>query len=259
MGKASSNKKVARAASTGGGRTARGRTPWLWWSVISLCVLLGVSGVVFSRNQRLEKLSASGVKEAPFPPSNGKQGDHWHTAYGVYLCDHFAEPITDQRDPNGIHTHGDGVIHVHPYVPRAAGKNANLGQFADAVKMTLNAGELKLSGGHDYREGDKCNGKAGRVRIHVFTNEADTTGHDVTGDPRSVRMQDNELIVIAFAPPGATLPQPPSTPNLKKLNDVPAPTTTTVPGATPDATPSTTAPAAPTTTAPPASTTTAKP
>jgi hypothetical protein len=257
MGKASSNKKVARAASTGGGRTARGRTPWLYWTVISLCVVLGLAGVVFSRNQRLHKLSASGVNEAPFPAAKGKQGDHWHTAYGVYLCDHFAEPISDQRDPNGIHTHADGVIHVHPYVAKAAGKNANLGQFADAVKMTLNAGELKLSGGHDYREGDKCNGKSGRVRIHMFKNEADTTGTDVTGDPRKVRLQDNALIVIAFAPPATTLPQPPSTPNLKNLNDVPAPTTTTVPPG--GATPSTTAPASPTTTAPAASPTTAKP
>jgi hypothetical protein len=257
MPKASSNKKVARAASTGGGRTARGRAPWLYWTVISVCVVLGVAGVVFSRNQRLESLSASGVKEAPFPPENGKQGDHWHSAYGVYLCDHFAAPITDQRDPNGIHTHGDGVIHVHPYVPKAAGKNANLGQFADAVHLTLNAGELKLPGGHDYRDGDKCSGKAGRVRIHVFTDETDTVGHDVTGDPRRVRMADNELIVIAFTTPDATIPQPPSTPNLKKLNDVPAPDTTSTTAPAPGTTP-TSAPTSPSTTAP-AVTTTAKP
>src|SRR5438874_1552697 len=44
MGKASSTKKVTRAASTGGGRTNRGRTPWLWYLSIGLGVALGMAG-----------------------------------------------------------------------------------------------------------------------------------------------------------------------------------------------------------------------
>src|SRR5437764_1360996 len=49
MGKASSSKKVARAASTGGGRTARGRTPWGWYSSIFLVVVVGTLLIVVSR------------------------------------------------------------------------------------------------------------------------------------------------------------------------------------------------------------------
>ena len=55
MGKASSNKKVLRAASTGGGRTSRGSTPWGWYSVVAVAVVLGTVGIVFSRQQTQDR------------------------------------------------------------------------------------------------------------------------------------------------------------------------------------------------------------
>src|SRR6476619_3770453 len=119
MGRASSSKKVARAASTGGGRTARGARPLLWYGAITLVVILGVAGIVSSRAEH--RASASGNTT---PPVANK--DHWHAAYGVYLCDQFAPPITDTRDPKGIHTHGDGIIHIHPFVRSSSGNNATL-------------------------------------------------------------------------------------------------------------------------------------
>ena len=63
---------------------------------------------------------------APTPTPPVANQDHWHAAYGVYLCDDFAPPITDERDPKGIHTHGDGIIHIHPFVRSSPGKNATL-------------------------------------------------------------------------------------------------------------------------------------
>ncbi len=246
MGKASSSKKVARAAGTGGGRTNRGRIPWLYYGVLAAVVVLGTATVVQSRNSRLTKVAAAG-QTAPVPNK-----DHWHVAYGFYLCDKFAPAITDTTDPHGIHTHGDGIIHVHPYDSSTGGKNAVLGAFTAAVHVTLNAGELKLPGGHDYHDGDSCGGKPGRVRVRIFTSPSDTTGTDATTDPRKVPLYDQEVLTIAFAPAGATLPQPPSVPNLSKLTDV---TTTTT---APPATTSTTAPKSTTTTAP-ATTTTVPP
>jgi hypothetical protein len=240
MGKASSSKKVARAAGTGGGRTNRGRVPWLYYGALIAVVVLGTATVVQSRNARLTKVAASGQT----PPIPNK--DHWHVAYGFYLCDKFAPPITDTVDPHGIHTHGDGIIHTHPYDSSTGGKNAVLGAFTAAVHVTLNAGELRLPGGHDYRDGDKCGDKAGRVRVRIFDNPADKIGHDATVDPRKVPLTDQGVLTIAFAPAGAVLPQPPSVPNLAKLSDVT--TTTTAPPATtppkgvttPTSTPSTT-------------------
>src|SRR5688500_3304374 len=109
MGRASSGKKVARAASTGGGRTARGRQPWAWYAGIMAVILLGSFLIVTSRQERQDRLAAGGE----ISPSAAKR-DHWHAAYGVYLCDTFQPPLTNERDPLGIHTHGDGVIHIHP-------------------------------------------------------------------------------------------------------------------------------------------------
>ena len=43
MGKASSAKKVARAARTGGGRTRRGTTSWVWPGLMALVVVIGLS------------------------------------------------------------------------------------------------------------------------------------------------------------------------------------------------------------------------
>jgi hypothetical protein len=223
MGKASSSKKVARAASTGGGRTVRGRQPLLYWAVIVLTVVLGTAGVVASRNQRLHSISANGAT----PPRAGK--DHWHVAYGTYICDHFEPSIpNNNEDPFGIHTHGDGIIHVHPYVNSAAGKNAVLGQFAKTMHMTLNAGELHVPARKDYKDGDAaCPGKPGRVEVQIFNSLADTTGHLAKIDPSQIPLKNGQLLTIAFVPKGTRLPPPPSGPTLNNLSDVARATTTT--------------------------------
>jgi hypothetical protein len=262
MGKASSSKKVARAAGTGGGRTNRGRTPWMYYLAIAVVAVLGVAGVYSSRQHRLHTITTNGK----VPPRAGQ--DHWHVAYGVYVCDnstkgHFLPAFTNQNDPVGIHTHGDGVIHVHPYSDSSAGKNATLGKFASAVHMTLNAGELKAPGGHDYRDGDSCGGKPGRVQVYVrgtpstdvsqVNQLAKQPGVLATVNPPDVRLFNNNLITIAFMPKGAKIPVPPAQAiyNLQHLNDVSQPSpTTTAPGSTATTAPSstpTTAPSSPTT------------
>src|SRR5438309_6628977 len=132
MGKASAAKKVARAARTGGGRTARGRGSWGFPAVIAAVVLLGTAGVVYSRDQHAGKPLPEASSTYSSPPRAGV--DHWHAAYGVDICGKFLAPISSQTDPVGIHTHGEGVIHVHPFkLPSGrksfTGKNANLGAF----------------------------------------------------------------------------------------------------------------------------------
>ena len=243
MGKASSNKKVSRAASTGGGRTARGARPYVWWITMALVVLLGIAGIGFSRQQRRDLLASGSGKIAPIANK-----DHWHVAYGFYLCNSFAPAITDQSDPYGIHTHGDGIIHVHPFVGSAAGHNATLKKFADTVKFTITDTEVKLPGGKAYREGhDKCGGKPGQVQVKV-------NNKTITENVALIQLHDGDHMTIAFAPAGAELPEPPSVATLSNLSDVSS--SSTVPPATgATGTPDTTAPpttdAAPTTTAKP--------
>ncbi|HVM09568.1 MAG TPA: hypothetical protein VM345_13960 [Acidimicrobiales bacterium] len=231
MARPSSTKKVSRAAQTGGGRTTRGSQSWLYWALIAAIVVLGVVGVGVSREQRRDELAAPAGN---VPPLAGR--DHWHTAYGIYICDQFIDPITDQRDPEGIHTHADGVIHVHPIVRRAAGRNAKLGKFFDAVRLDLDDTKIEVPGGKTYREGDdECDGEPGIMQLKVKGREEVIT----TDIADFVFSEDRQVITIAFAPKGADIPLPPSEATLDNLSDVePAGDPASVPPATnPDGTP----------------------
>lgn len=237
MGKASSAKKVARAATTGGGRTARGTRPYGWYTVMAFVALVGVALVVLSRNERLSAGDTTkAAKPRPPSPSRNFPGDHWHAAYGVFLCDRFAPPIQTDRDPLGIHTHNDGIVHIHPFTRAASGRKATLGVFARTVGMTLSEDSVKLPGGKTYADGDKCGNKEGRLRVLV-------NGQERSGDPKDIRLADGDMLVIAFAPEGTEVPEsPPSAPNLNNLTDVPgspAATTPTTPAPNPEGTPTT--------------------
>ena len=264
MGKASSNKKVARAASTSGGRTAGGRTPWAYYLAILAIVVLGMALVYISRSNHLKVANDVG----PTPPAVGV--DHWHEAYAFYTCTSATEgkvvpSFPYQVDAAGIRTAGDGVIDIHPYEKSAAGKNAVLGVFTAALHVTLNAGQLSIPsfsgyGGHDFHDSDSCGGKPGHVEVYTFASSTTTVGTLWTKDPRLVPLANDAMVVVAFMPTGAVVPPPPAA-NINAMlhpTDVPSATatTTTVPGATTTTVPTTTVPAA-TTTVPAATTTTA--
>jgi hypothetical protein len=242
------NKKVSRAARTTGGRTARGARPWGWYTAMAIVVLLGSLGVWQSREQRLDKAAAQ-VEEPP------KRGDHWHAALGIYVCNEYIGNIADNgRDPHGIHTHGDGIIHIHPFDSKASGKNATVGVYFETMGLDLSASKFKAPGGETWNDGEECDGKSGEVQFFVNSERR-------SGDPSSYRMQDRDLLVLAFVPDGHEFSKnPPSAPNLDNLSDVgPTPEVPGDPNATPTTAPGTPPPdpnATPTT-APPTSDTTA--
>ena len=249
MGKASSNKKVARAAGIGGGRTHRRHTPWGFYGIIILIVILGVVVTVNSRARRLDQIKSAGVSTPP------TVGTTWFMGYGVYECGKFAPAIKNAKNPEGITTGaGDGVIHIAPTTPSAAGKNATLGKFAEAAGMKLNAAELQVPGGKLWLDGDTCEGQPGHVYVKHFAYAGATTGQLYNGekgqlpklDPRDVPLGDQELVTIAFVPKNksAQIPPPPAYVNQNLTKLAPTSTTTTVPSAT---TPTTSKPTTPTT------------
>jgi hypothetical protein len=273
MGKASSNKKVARAASTSGGRTAGGRTPWVYYVAIVAIAILGTAMVYVSRSDHLAKSLSVGQT----PPVVNV--DHWHEGYAVYTCTSatagkFIPPFPYETDSQGVLTLGNGVIDIHPYQKSAAGKNAVLGVFTKNVHVTLNAGELKLpsfpgSSGHTFHDADSCGGKPGRVQVVTYASSSATSGTLATQDPSTLPLADGTMVVIAFMPKGAKIPPPPANVIDALLHPIDEPTalpqtttTTTVAGATtttlPGATTSTSVPRATTTTVPAATTTTVK-
>jgi hypothetical protein len=245
MGKASSSKKVARAAGIGGGRSRRRHTPWSFFGIMALIIVLGVAGTVVSRNRRMAQISNAGNT----PPTVGTT---WNEGYAIYVCGKFLPPIsTKSPDPQGITTRQPGIINIHPTVKAAAGKNATLGKFASAVGMKLNAAELQVPGGKLYQNGTTCQGQPGHVYVRQFAYIGDTVGQLYNGaknqlpklDPRMVPLQDQALVTIAFVPAAdaAKIPAPPATVNsaLSKLAASSSTSTTTTPTT---ATPSTTTP-----------------
>lgn len=213
MGKASSSKKVARAAGTGGGRTSGGRRPVGYYTFVTVVVVLGSFLLVFSRNN-MDTASAE-------PPTTK---DHWHTAYGIYICGAFVPAPEDKgQDRLGIHTHGDGLIHVHPFSKAATGKGADFGKFVDQTGLKLSSTELGVAGQKTYKNGDKCDGKKGEVKAVVWENEADKTGQFVGGDPSDILLKQGKIITLAFVPEGTKvgdIPQPASVSELANPSDL---------------------------------------
>ena len=213
MGKASSSKKVARAAGIGGGRVRQRQTPWGYYGIIALIVVLGVVGTLASRQRRDTQINNQG-NAAP------AVGTTWHEGYAVYECGKFVPAIsTKAPDPQGITTRTDGIITIAPSVKAAAGKNATLGKFADSVGMKLNAAALQLPGGHLYQDGNDCNGKPGHVYVKQFAGPTDTVGQLFNGgkgqlpklNPSQVPLKDNYMLTIAFVPSSdaTSIPAPP--------------------------------------------------
>jgi hypothetical protein len=157
--------------------------------------------------------------------------DHWHSSFSVYICDHFVPNVPLFESADGIHTHGDGVIHTHPFTPAASGNNATLGFFVKAIPggFKLSSTELKFPqvpgdsnplDSKDWKNGDKCpNGQPGKVKFTV-------NGKAQTIDPSTWRLRNGDYLDVGFVPDNTPLPSNPAEKqNLKNITDVSTGTT----------------------------------
>ena len=185
-------------------------------------------------------------------------GSHWHAAYGIYDCDAYLGAVVDNADgaktvkgsidgtnfPDraGIHAHDDGLIHIHPFLDRVAGKKARMGVFFDAVKMTMS--DKKIVFPADATgvktttldvDKTKCKGKAAEISILLWSSAKDTQPQRYTGDFRKVPLKESAAYAFVFAPKGTVVPIPPSIAAVAAPADtLPTDTsaTTTIPGQT---------------------------
>lgn len=214
MGKASSSKKVARAARAGGRSATSRQRNLLFPGAIGAIVLVGVALVAFAANDR--------KSEADVPPV---LGDHWHAAVGVYVCGEFLPATPEFENDSGIHTHGDGVIHIHPFTANATGESATLGAYLEDSGIELTNDELTV-GDETWSEGDDCeveDGESGPGELAV-AQWKDVQSNDgkpalIVRDFDDVRFrEDGEGYTIAFVPEGTTdIPQPESAAQLEAL------------------------------------------
>jgi len=219
MGKSSSAKKVARAARAGGA-TSQGKKRNLLFPIsIAAVVLIGFSVVWLAKGQ-----NADAAKAVPTVQN------HFHAAYGIYVCDKFLDPLTDPGgDTLGIHTHGDGIVHIHPFGGAAAGKNATMETWGKTDGLTFSKNGFTVNG-TTYDNGFDCNGQPATVKLYAWNADDTSAAPQVVsaGDIGAFRFKTDRLaITLAVVPEGTDVPPPTSIPTLDNLSDVAGATTTT--------------------------------
>lgn len=190
---------------------------------MGVIIVLGVALVTWSRHQRVATLNAAAHGTPP------TLGDHWHEAFAVDLCGTIEPDLPE--NPNvasaGLHTHGDGNIHIEPISSADTGHNATLGRFVSLYPgMALSATSVQYPGKPAYHDGQKCGSKPGYVQVKVWDTPTAKTGHIVKGNPGSLLLKNGQLITIAFLPKGANIPKPSqqSIQNLQQNMSASAPT-----------------------------------
>jgi hypothetical protein len=237
----SSTKKAAKLAKSGQGRKVRFQGGTLFPTVVAVVVVLGLSLVVWARESRP-------TVDASAPTVN----DHWHHAYGFYLCDEWFKLTGEAEDRDdagflntdyartGVHSHDDGVIHWHAFSRAATGGNARLGVFLDTYGVELTNEALRFPPEQrpglpfqqetgEFLEGTtKCvvDGREvdGELKAVVWGNFTDT-GNGVTyiADFRNIRLDRNEMVVaVAFVPANTEVTMPPWARDLPALGAIDA-------------------------------------
>jgi hypothetical protein len=175
----------------------RSRSSTGWYVLAGVIVVLGVVGIVFSR-------SSSVAQE---PRANR---DHWHAALGVKVCGTWLDnppPFeNDAGNPSaraGIHTHGDGLMHIHPFVNAEAGRNATVGKFLSYGGWSANSDSFEVWDGQPHKTGDKCGDEAATVRWTL-------NGEERTDNISDYRPKDGDIIALVLEPEGAEIGEPPS-------------------------------------------------
>ncbi|HEY8546687.1 MAG TPA: hypothetical protein VIL36_16620 [Acidimicrobiales bacterium] len=221
MGKASSAKKIARAARAGGRASGVRQRNLLFPGTIAAILILGVLLVGFS--VREHRANANTVP--PLAGKGGLPGDHWHAAYGFYVCGEWKPALPEWHDTAGIHSHNDGVIHIHPFGEAGAGRNATMGTFLEeAPDVKLSDDKLEL-GEESWETGkDECDGEKGELVIARWKNVQTTDDEPAliyeNFDDLRFR-EDGEGYTIAFVPEGETdIPKPESSAQLAELGAV---------------------------------------
>ena len=152
-----------------------------WVPVVAIIfVVFGVLGLLFV------------VRSATGAPRIGV--DHWHVPYTYYICGE-KQPPAPTFEGIGVHTHADGIIHIHPFQQSEEGAGARLTKWFGYGGGKLDGDEVRMPGSADtYKNGDECrDGTIGEVQ--VFAN-----GVKIQDYTRFLP-KDGDRLRIVFGPP----------------------------------------------------------
>jgi hypothetical protein len=152
--------------------------------------------------------------EAPPPPPPAGAAvdvDFWTAALGVRVCGTWLPNAPAFGLETGVHSHGDGLVYVHPMTPDEAGEHAVLGLFLTRGGFEATEDRLRLWDGAEHVAGGTCpDGRPAEVRIWVDDVEQQ-------GSPADVAPRNGQVLVLSYDsdpnPPGpppqlAAIPMP---------------------------------------------------
>ena len=145
------------------------------WRLASAFVLASLPGTAFAM--------------AAWDPYLPRVGDHWHAAYSVRVCGEQVPPLPGAQ--GGVHTHGGGFFHIHPFTEATAGLNATLALAFATSGAELGNDYLALKDGQRHSNGDLCfDGEAGTLTLTV-------NGENIE-EPASYVPRNRDIVRIAF-------------------------------------------------------------
>ncbi len=142
--------------------------------------------------------------------------DHWHDAYLIHACGEDLPASFNTDGPDGIHTHGNGLIHIHPANPSAAGPNAELGVFLGAMGGELTDDYYIPGSGEspvEMREADGCDGEDAVLQLAYWENAWTDEDPEIITENLAEFTFDNPsggALTLALLPEGAEIPKPPA-------------------------------------------------
>ena len=194
-------RKRRRAALT---KARRSRGSLIWYVISGVIVVVGIALIAISQSDAKSPMI----------------GEHWHAALGVNVCGEWVadapEFHNDADSPSiraGIHSHGDGLIHIHPVVSAESGDRATVGKYFGYGGWVASEDSFTMWDGQEHNSGDDCNGNEAQVRWTV-------NGEEQSGDILSYHPQDGDIIALALLGEGEDIGVPPAAAGLAAPQDM---------------------------------------
>lgn len=158
-----------------------------WAPVVGIIVVVfGILGFLFI------------VRSATGAP---RIGDHWHAPFQFFVC--------GEKQPNartwesGVHTHADGIMHIHPFQTYEEGSGARMVKWFEYGGGKLTTTSINMPGsGRTWKNGDTCpDGTAGEVQVFVTRVGASTEERLEGSDLTRFIPHDGDRTRFVFGPP----------------------------------------------------------
>jgi hypothetical protein len=217
--------RMERPAETFESKPDPNRTPIIATAYF-LLVAIGIVAVVAVVATRPHR--TAGPDDAVGPRSGAigpTRFDHWHAALGVNDCGRWVPnwltpvaPIggtpvqAGTNDYAGLHSHGDGIIHMEPVSNRDEGRNATVGRYFTYAGFELSETSIDFVDVHD-RNREPCDGQPGVLRWAV-------NGKEHHGDPADYKLFDGDVVELVFTTADAPLPAQNAVPSYATLREI---------------------------------------